>query len=48
MATLNERPAATRKPKIAAPEKFGGDREKLRTFLTHTDLYCEYNEVPTD
>ena len=48
MATPNERPAATRKPKIAAPEKFGGDREKLRTFLTHTDLYCEYNEVPTD
>ena len=48
MATPNERPVATRKPKIAAPEKFGGDREKLRTFLTHTDLYCEYNEVPTD
>ncbi|KAG9194056.1 hypothetical protein G6011_04091 [Alternaria panax] len=48
MATPNERPVTTRKPKIAAPEKFGGDREKLRTFLTHTDLYCEYNEVPTD
>ncbi|KAB2098885.1 hypothetical protein AG0111_0g12935 [Alternaria gaisen] len=48
MATPNEQPATTRKPKIAAPEKFGGDREKLRTFLTHTDLYCEYNEVPTD
>ncbi|KAG9192563.1 hypothetical protein G6011_11297 [Alternaria panax] len=48
MATPNERPVTTRKPKIAAPEKFGGDREKLRTFLTHTYLYCEYNEVPTD
>jgi hypothetical protein len=48
IATLNERPAATRKLKIAAPEKFRGDREKLRTFLTYTDLYCEYNEVPTN
>jgi hypothetical protein len=48
MATLNEQPAATRKLKIAAPEKFGGDREKLRIFLTYTDLYCEYNKVPTD
>jgi hypothetical protein len=48
MATPNKQPVATRKPKIAAPEKFRGDQEKLRTFLTHTDLYCEYNKVPTD
>ena len=48
IATPNKRPAATRKPKIAEPEKFRGDREKLQTFLTHTDLYCEYNKVPTD
>ncbi|KAG9186916.1 hypothetical protein G6011_01003 [Alternaria panax] len=47
-ATPNERPATTRKPKIASPEKYGGDREKLRTFLTHADLYCEYNEVLND
>jgi hypothetical protein len=48
MATPNKQPVATRKPKIAAPEKFGGDQEKLRTFLTYTNLYCEYNEVPTN
>ncbi|OWY54200.1 hypothetical protein AALT_g8743 [Alternaria alternata] len=48
IATPNERPVATRKPKIAAPEKFRGDQEKLQTFLTYTDLYCEYNEVPTN
>ena len=48
IATLNERPAATRKLKIAAPKKFGGDQEKLRTFLTYTNLYCEYNKVPTN
>ena len=48
MATPNERPATTKKPKIAPPEKYGGDREKLRTFLTHTHLYCEYNEIPND
>ena len=48
IATPNERPVATRKPKIALPEKFRGDREKLQTFLIHTDLYCEYNKVPTN
>jgi len=48
MMTPNERPVATRKPKIASPEKYGGEREKLRVFLTNIDLYCEYNEVPND
>ena len=44
MATPNER-KALKKPKIATPEKFDGDRTKLRTFLTSVDLYCEFNEV---
>ena len=48
IATPNERPVATRKPKIAAPEKFRGDQEKLQIFLTYTNLYCEYNKVPTN
>ena len=48
MMTPNERPVATRKPKIASPEKYGGEKDKLRVFLTNIDLYCEYNEVPND
>ena len=48
MMTPNERPVATRKPKIASPEKYRGEREKLRVFLTNINLYCEYNEVPND
>jgi hypothetical protein len=46
--TPNERPVATRKPKIASPEKYRGDRDKLQVFLTDIDLYCEYNEVPNN
>ena len=46
MATPNERPSTTKKPKMAAPEKYDGSREELRTFLTKVDLYCEFNEVP--
>jgi hypothetical protein len=48
MATPNERPSTTKKPKMAAPEKYDGSREELRTFLTKIDLYCEFNEVPND
>ena len=48
MATPNERPVATRKPKIALPKKYRGERDKLRVFLTNIDLYCEYNEVPNN
>ena len=44
MATPNEK-KALKKPKIASPEKFDGDRAALRTFLTSVDLYCEFNEV---
>jgi hypothetical protein len=48
MATPNERPVSTKKPKMASPEKYDGGREELRTFLTNIDLYCEFNEVPND
>jgi hypothetical protein len=47
MATPNER-KSIKKPKMAAPEKYDGSREELRTFLTNVDLYCEFNEVPTE
>lgn len=46
MATPNEK--ATRKPKMATPEKYDGSRNDLRNFLTNIDLYCEFNEVPND
>jgi hypothetical protein len=47
MATPNEKPAV-KKPKMASPEKYDGSRSELRTFLTNVDLYCEFNEVPSD
>ena len=46
MATLNERPV--KKPKMATPEKFNSNRSDLRMFLTNIDLFCEFNEVPTN
>ncbi|KAI1676271.1 Retrotrans-gag domain containing protein [Pyrenophora tritici-repentis] len=46
MATPNEKP--TKKPKMATPEKYDGNRDGLRTFLTSIDLYCGYHEVPDD
>ena len=48
MATPNERSSTTKKPKIASPKKYDRGREELRTFLTNIDLYCEFNEVPSD
>ena len=33
---------------MAPPEKYEGGRYELRPFLTNMDLYCEFNEVPTD
>ncbi|KAH7563016.1 reverse transcriptase [Bipolaris maydis] len=46
MATPNEKPI--KKPKMATPDKYDGNREGLRTFLTTIELYCGYNEVPND
>jgi hypothetical protein len=46
MSTSNER-YSTKKPKIAALEKYDESREELRTFLTNVDLYYEFNEVLT-
>ncbi|USP73296.1 Reverse Transcriptase [Curvularia clavata] len=46
MATPNEK--VVKKPKMATPEKYDGNRNDLRTFLTTIDLYCEFNEVPSD
>ncbi|USP74832.1 hypothetical protein yc1106_02106 [Curvularia clavata] len=31
---------------IATPEKYDGNRNDLRTFLTTIDLYCEFNKIP--
>ncbi|KAH7559971.1 reverse transcriptase [Bipolaris maydis] len=30
------------------PDKYDGNREGLRTFLTNIELYCGYHEVPND
>ncbi len=38
----------TPRPRMKAPEKYEGDRSELRSFLTNIDLYCTYNEVPTE
>ncbi|KAH7562953.1 reverse transcriptase [Bipolaris maydis] len=46
MATPNEKPI--QKPKMATPDKYDGNREGLRTFLTNIELYCGYHEVPND
>ncbi|KAH7551973.1 reverse transcriptase [Bipolaris maydis] len=46
MATPNEKPI--KKPKMATPDKYDGNREGLRTFLTNIELYCGYNDVPND
>ncbi|KAH7551035.1 reverse transcriptase [Bipolaris maydis] len=46
MATPNEKPI--KKPKMATPDKYDGNREGLRTFLTTIELYCGYNDVPND
>ncbi|EMD85461.1 hypothetical protein COCHEDRAFT_1041538, partial [Bipolaris maydis C5] len=43
MATPNEKPI--KKPKMATPDKYDGNREGLRTFLTTIELYCGYNEM---
>ena len=48
IATLNKQSSTTKKPKMASPEKYDGGREELRTFLTNIDLYCEFNEVPSN
>ena len=48
MATPNEKPRALPKPKMATPEKYEGGRSELRAFLTNIDLYCEFNEVPSE
>ncbi|EMD85001.1 hypothetical protein COCHEDRAFT_1045071, partial [Bipolaris maydis C5] len=42
MATPNEKPI--KKPKMATPDKYDGNREGLRTFLTNIELYCGYND----
>jgi hypothetical protein len=47
MATPNEK-LVVKKPKMASPEKYDGSCSELRTFLTNVDLYCEFNEVPSD
>jgi hypothetical protein len=48
IATPNERPHASHKPKMATPKKYEGGRTELRAFLTNIDLYYEYNEVPNN
>lgn len=48
IATPNKQPVTTRKPKIASPEKYRGDRDKLQVFFTNINLYCKYNEVPNN
>ena len=46
--TSNKQPTTIRKPKIALLEKYRGDRDKLRVFLTNINLYYKYNKVPNN
>jgi hypothetical protein len=40
--------AAKKRGRIAAPKKYNGGRDGLKPFLTHIDLYCQYNNLAAD